>query len=565
MAVEEGAGERQGDLLSRLWPVVDPALDELSADELLQAALTALETAFAAPAAALVLDDVGERFGAAEDDPAWSLGPRLTLPIRVANEEVGRLEIALPGGTTDPEERLALQLAATRLGRAVARRRAEHEATRAQARLRAEAHVVEHLHRIAGQLMSRRGVAEVVQYVTDEATALSGAQFGAFFYNVVDGTGGSYMLYTLAGVPREAFSRFPMPRNTAVFAPTFKGEGVMRSDDITKDPRYGHNAPRRGMPEGHLPVRSYLAVPVMARDGEVLGGLFFGHSAAGVFDAEAERIVVGIAGLAALAFENARLHDAAQHELEASRRAYRERDQVARVLQESLLPPHLPRFDGLDAAAGYVPGSGVVGGDFYDLFPVGGGALVAAIGDVQGKDARAAARTSLVRHAVRLAAVDTDGPLEALRVVNRAALREQYPGDHRFSTLLLARLEQRDGGIAARIASGGHPPALVLRTDGRVEEASSCCTLLGVVDDVEGTEADVHLHPGDALVLYTDGLTEARHERGILGESRVRALLRGLVGQDAAGIVRGLEDASAEWSRGHRADDLALLVLRVPA
>src|SRR3546814_15281752 len=103
------------------------------------------------------------------------------------------------------------------------------------------------------------------------------------------------MLYSLSGVPREAFARFPMPRNTAIFAPTFRGEGVVRSDDIKADPRYGHNAPNKGMPEGHLPVTSHLAVPVISREGEVIGGLFFGHSEAARFTARHEAIIVGIA------------------------------------------------------------------------------------------------------------------------------------------------------------------------------------------------------------------------------------------------------------------------------
>jgi len=132
---------------------------------------------------------------------------------------------------------------------------------------------------------------KVVQAVTDAATELTTAQFGAFFYNVTDAGGESYTLYTISGVPREAFAKFPMPRNTEVFEPTFKGTGIVRSADITKDPRYGHNAPYHGMPPGHLPVRSYLAVPVKSQTGEVLGGLFFGHSDAGVFDERAERLV----------------------------------------------------------------------------------------------------------------------------------------------------------------------------------------------------------------------------------------------------------------------------------
>src|SRR5205085_5080573 len=123
----------------------------------------------------------------------------------------------------------------------------------------------------------------IVQTVTDAATDLSGAKFGAFFYNVIDAQGERYTLYTLSGVPRSAFERFPLPRNTALFEPTFRGLGVIRSDDIRKDPRYGKTPPHHGMPQGHLPVVSYLAVPVVSRSGEVHGGLFFGHDRPGVF------------------------------------------------------------------------------------------------------------------------------------------------------------------------------------------------------------------------------------------------------------------------------------------
>jgi len=152
-----------------------------------------------------------------------------------------------------------------------------------------------------------RDLGTIVQIVTDAGVELTGAQFGAFFYNVLTADGGSYMLYSLSGAPRSAFENFPMPRNTAVFEPTFKGTGVVRSDDILQDPRYGKNAPRKGMPEGHLPVRSYLAVPVISRTGEVLGGLFFGHADTGKFQAGHEASLLGIAGHAATAIDNARL------------------------------------------------------------------------------------------------------------------------------------------------------------------------------------------------------------------------------------------------------------------
>jgi PAS domain S-box-containing protein len=164
-------------------------------------------------------------------------------------------------------------------------------------------------------------VEKIVQTVTDAGVELSGAEFGAFFYNVLDSEGGSYMLYSLSGAPSTAFENYPMPRATAVFKPTFLGESVVRSDDILQDPRYGLNSPRKGMPAGHLPVRSYLAVPVISRSGEVLGGLFFGHKETGRFALEHETALLGIAGQAATAIDNARLFQAAEMELAQRRRA----------------------------------------------------------------------------------------------------------------------------------------------------------------------------------------------------------------------------------------------------
>jgi PAS domain S-box-containing protein len=141
---------------------------------------------------------------------------------------------------------------------------------------------------------------KILQKVTDATTELTGAKFGAFFYNRTDQTGESYMLYTLSGAPREAFDKFGMPRNTAIFERTFSGSGVMRVDDITKDPRYGKNSPHYGMPKGHLPVVSYLAVPVISRSGSVIGGLFFGHPEPGRFTSEHETLVTSIAAQAAM-------------------------------------------------------------------------------------------------------------------------------------------------------------------------------------------------------------------------------------------------------------------------
>lgn len=191
---------------------------------------------------------------------------------------------------------------------------------RAEETLRAETENLELLNKIGAALGGNLELEAIVQIVTDAATQLSGAQFGAFFYNMFDEQGESYTLYTISGVAREAFSKFPMPRNTEVFEPTFRGTGVVRSDDIRQDPRYGKNDPYFGMPKGHLPVVSYLAVPVTSRSGAVLGGLFFGHEKPGVFSERIERLIAGIAAQAAVAIDNANLLKSAQTELEERRR-----------------------------------------------------------------------------------------------------------------------------------------------------------------------------------------------------------------------------------------------------
>jgi PAS domain S-box-containing protein len=178
------------------------------------------------------------------------------------------------------------------------------------------------LNEVAAAMAGELDLHKLVQIVTDAATKLTGANFGAFFYNVLNEKGESYLLYTLSGAAREEFEKLGMmPRNTPVFEPTFRGTGVVRSDDITKDPRYGTMSPHHGMPNGHLPVCSYLAAPVISRSGEVLGGLFFGHSEPGQFTAHAERLAVGIAVHAAIAIDNARLYSKAEQELGRQRAA----------------------------------------------------------------------------------------------------------------------------------------------------------------------------------------------------------------------------------------------------
>ena len=191
----------------------------------------------------------------------------------------------------------------------------------AQRDLQKRTRMLESVNRLSDFLVAERDVEKIVQRVTDVGREVTGAAFGAFFYNVTDERGESLQLFTISGAPREAFEKFGMPRNTPIFAPTFEGQGVMRSDDIRKDPRYGRMAPHHGMPKGHLPVRSYLAVPVTSRTGAVIGGLFFGHPEPGVFQEESEKILTAMAAQAAIAIDNAKLYRELERELGRTRRA----------------------------------------------------------------------------------------------------------------------------------------------------------------------------------------------------------------------------------------------------
>jgi len=171
---------------------------------------------------------------------------------------------------------------------------------KAEEALRDETRMLELLNQTGITIAAKLDLEVLVQGITDAATQLSGAAFGAFFYNTTDERGDAFFLYTLSGAPRDAFARFGQPRATALFGPTFKGEAPIRCDDVLSDPRYGKSGPHYGMPRGHPPVRSYLAVPVVSRTNEVIGSLFCGHPEPRIFSERTERFVVGLAAQAAV-------------------------------------------------------------------------------------------------------------------------------------------------------------------------------------------------------------------------------------------------------------------------
>ncbi len=204
---------------------------------------------------------------------------------------------------------------------------------RVQQALRDESNVLELLNSTGSALSRQRDLRSLLQTVSDAATGISGARFGAFVYNGLDGAGEPFTLHAVSGAGSDEFARFGQGGRGPAFAPVAGGEGVVRVADVGADPRFRDPAPDFGLPPGHPGLRSYLAVPVVARSGEVLGRLLFGHPEPGIFSERTERIVGGIAAQAAVAIDNTRLYEAAQRAAE-ERKDLLESERLARAEAE---------------------------------------------------------------------------------------------------------------------------------------------------------------------------------------------------------------------------------------
>ena len=299
-----------------------------------------------------------------------------------------------------------------------------------------------------------------------------------------------------------------------------------------------------------LGIVAAMTVPLTAR-GRILGALTLVSAESGRrFTTDDLAFAEDLGARAGLAIDNAILLDRSR--------------EIARTLQDSLLPASLPDVEGLDVAARYVAGGeGVeVGGDFYDLFPVDGGrGWAAVLGDVCGKGTEAAALTALARHTLR-AESDEVSPAEVLGRLNRAILREGT--DSRFLTATYAWLRHENGAVDVRLARGGHPPSLLVRADRSVETLCPAGPLLGIMDDIRFAESDFALRSGDTLVLFSDGVIEARAPDGeLFGMDRLTAVAAEASAGTAEDVAEALESAIAHFGAADASDDRALLVIRV--
>jgi phosphoserine phosphatase RsbU/P len=244
-------------------------------------------------------------------------------------------------------------------------------------------------------------------------------------------------------------------------------------------------------------------------------------------------------------------------------RLYTERSSIADTLQRSLMPAVLPAIPHVEVAARYraAGDQNEVGGDFYDVFPSEEGVWTATIGDVSGKGAKAAALTALTRHTLYAAALRDSSPARNLAFLDEA-MRRRADGTASFSTVLYARVCPGRKSTALTIASGGHPPALILRADGRVEQIQAPGTLVGVLDGATFEEREARLGPGDLLLLYTDGAIELRRRDLSFGERELERVLREHVGRSAEEVLRAVAARIDELQDGSPRDDVALLALR---
>jgi PAS domain S-box-containing protein len=297
-----------------------------------------------------------------------------------------------------------------------------------------------------------------------------------------------------------------------------------------------------------LGLRSSIVAPLKAR-GRIFGTLALVNAESGrAFGPADVQLAEELARRAGVAIDNARL--------------YTERTRIAHTLQVKLLPDRLPEIPEAQLAARYRAAGELneVGGDFYDVFPRSQSEWALVVGDVSGKGAEAAAITAMARYTLRAAALECGSASEALERLNVAMLTDAFS---QFATAALAHVSPLSGGgLKVQLCLGGHPQPLVLRASGEVEAVGAFGSVLGVIENPSLQNTDVTLHPGDLMLLYTDGVTEAGPRGATLGEAGLTALLSELARRGAWAVVDGVEQAVVNTQAAEPRDDIALLAIQ---
>jgi serine phosphatase RsbU (regulator of sigma subunit) len=294
-----------------------------------------------------------------------------------------------------------------------------------------------------------------------------------------------------------------------------------------------------------------VAVALVAR-GQRLGTIAVGRDADGRQGGDEIAAIEDFARRAAVAIDNNRI--------------YAERRAIATALQRSLLPPELPRIEGIDLGAEYVPAGSYstevdVGGDFYDIVGLPDGRWLVVIGDVSGKGVQAAIVTGLVRDVTRALVRDGRPVAETLARLNETLVER---GHGRFCTLALAVLTRRgDGAVDTALHLAGHDQPVLVHPDGRTRLVGRCGTALGLLPVVKSPVEQVLLNPGDMMIFTTDGVTERRHRGELFGIERLRAEASTLAGFPAEVVASRLRTAAVAFSPDPPRDDIAVLTVRI--
>ncbi|MGQ0846375.1 MAG: SpoIIE family protein phosphatase [Sporichthyaceae bacterium] len=460
------------------------------------------------------------RYGpaAAANYEAARIGSLARLPLLVEDDLVGLLSVGYWECTGfPPEERLFLttvaDLAAQALGRAMRTER------------------LRRLQSLSDLALSRLSLAELAADLGDRLARMLRA---------------SVVLYVHE--PHRARLRPIGPHGT----PIPLGRGVVGGAVAERRTAVVENT--ADLPELDEDLRRFgsLAVAPLCLHGQIVGAMVIGRDRPGPFACADVELVGEAAARVALAVDRGT--------------AFEHQRELARVLQAALLPPVLPVIDGVRAASVHqAAGAGIdVGGDFYDVFALGDGSWLAVIGDVRGRGPAAASLTGLIRHTVHAVAAEVRDPAAILARTNAIVFQETGPED--FATVACVRLRTEPERTEIALASAGHCAPLILRQNWAVEAIETGGMLLGAFADLTLDCVHRTLHPGDVLLLHTDGLTESLGADERFGERRLREHLRGLGGASPEEIVDTLHQAVLRHSGGECEDDLAMLALgTVPA